>query len=83
MTIRQDRVLGQYRIGQLYEIDGRAGADIDKRGDLRRNESTAVLADLKEWIWTHASLTTLSIGNAAAYVVANRDRLTRFVQQCH
>jgi hypothetical protein len=50
------------------------------RGELRRAESAAVLAALKDWTWGQASLKTLSIGNAAAYVVANWDRLTRFVQ---
>jgi hypothetical protein len=33
---------------------------------------------MKSWLWSQASLKTLSIGNAAAYVVANWDRLTRF-----
>jgi transposase len=37
------------------------------------------LATFKDWIWSQASLKTLSMGNAAAYVVANWDRLTRFV----
>jgi transposase len=46
---------------------------------LRRTESAEVLALLKTWLWSQASLETLSIGNAAAYVVANWDRLTRFV----
>jgi transposase len=67
-------------IGQLYEIDARADGDAEKRAELRRTESAAVLATLKDWIWSQASLKTLSIGNAAAYVVANWDRLTRFVQ---
>jgi transposase len=66
-------------IGQLYEIDARAGAGAETRGELRRTESAAVLAAFKEWIWNQAPLKTLSIGNAAAYVVANWDRLTRFV----
>jgi transposase len=38
-----------------------------------------VLAALKEWLWHQATLKTLSIGKAAAYAVANWDRLTRFV----
>lgn len=66
-------------IGQLYEIDSQAGGDLEKRAELRRTESTVVLAALKDWIWSQAVLKTLSIGNAAAYVVANWDRLTRFV----
>jgi transposase len=66
-------------IGKLYEIDARADGDAKKRAELRRTESAALLAALKDWIWSQASLKTLSIGNAAAYVVANWDRLTRFV----
>jgi transposase len=34
---------------------------------------------MKSWLWSQASLKTLSIGKAAAYVVANWDRLTRFI----
>jgi transposase len=67
-------------IGTLYEIGARAGDDVERRGELRHTESAAVLAALKDWLWHQAALKTLSIGNAAAYVVANWDRLTRFVQ---
>lgn len=66
-------------IGALYEIDERAEGDLDKRAELRRTESAAVLATMKTWLWTKAELKTLSIGNAAAYVIANWDRLSRFV----
>jgi hypothetical protein len=38
-----------------------------------------VIATMKTWLWTQATLKTLSIGKAAAYVVANWDRLTRFL----
>jgi hypothetical protein len=38
----------------------------------------AVLAELKSWLWEQATLKTLSIGKAAAYMIANWDRLTRF-----
>jgi transposase len=66
-------------IGQLYEIDERAEGDLQKRSALRRTQSAEVTALLKTWVWSQASLKTLSIGNAAAYVVANWDRLTRFL----
>lgn len=66
-------------IGRLYEIDERAGDDLDVRRQLRRTESAAVLAELKSWLWDQAVLKTLSIGQAAAYTVGNWDRLTRFV----
>lgn len=67
-------------IGSLYEVDARAEGDLEKKAALRRTESVEVLADFKTWIWSQASLRTLSIGNAASYVVANWDRLTRFVK---
>lgn len=66
-------------IGQLYEIDERAGGDVGARAELRRTESAEVIATMKMWLWTQATLKTLSIGKAAAYVVANWDRLTRFL----
>ena len=66
-------------IGDLYAIDARAGDDAARRLELRRSESTEVLANLKTWLWSQAVLKTLSIGKAAAYTVANWERLTRFV----
>ncbi len=66
-------------IGALYEIDDRAGEDVALRAELRRTEAAAVLADFKTWLWELATLTSLSIGKAAAYAIANWDRLTRFV----
>jgi transposase len=66
-------------IGQLYEIDGRAEGDLARRAGLRRTASAEVIATMKTWLWTEATLKTLSIGKAAAYVVANWDRLTRFL----
>lgn len=66
-------------IGALYEIDARGDGDLARIAELRRTESAAVLAELKDWLWQRAGLKTLSIGNAAAYTVANWDKLTRFV----
>jgi transposase len=66
-------------IGKLYEIDERADGDLARKAELRRSESAGVIATMKAWLWGQASLKTLSIGNAAAYVVANWDRLTRFL----
>jgi transposase len=66
-------------IGQLYEIDERAAGDIARKAELRRTQSAEILATMKTWLWSHAALKSLSIGNAAAYVVANWDRLTRFL----
>jgi hypothetical protein len=67
-------------IGQLYEIDERAGEDADRRAELRRTESVAVLEQLKNWLWSQALLKTLSIGKAAAYTIANWERLTQFTK---
>lgn len=50
-----------------------------KLAALRRTESATILATMKTWLWSQATLKTLSIGNAAEYVIANWDRLTRFV----
>jgi len=66
-------------IGKLYEIDARAEGDITRRAPLRRAESTVVLDELKQWLGEQATLKTLSIGKAAAYTIANWNRLTRFV----
>lgn len=66
-------------IGALYEIDERAGDDLARRAELRRTEAAAVLGELKAWLWDQATLTSLSIGKAAAYAIANWERLTRFV----
>ena len=45
----------------------------------RRIESNAVLAKLETWVREQVTLKTLSIGKAAAYVIANWTRLTLFV----
>jgi transposase len=66
-------------IGELYEIDERAGDDLERRAELRRTESEAVLTKLKTWLWSQAILKSLSIGKAAAYAIANWERLTHFV----
>lgn len=67
-------------IGELYDIDERAEGDREKVAELRRTESAKVIATMKTWLWNQATLKTLSIGNAAAYVIANWDRLTRFLE---
>ena len=66
-------------IGELYAIDERSGDDRELRAKLRKEESPQVLAKLKTWLWSQAVLKTLSIGKAAAYAIANWERLTRFV----
>jgi hypothetical protein len=66
-------------IGALYDIDDRADGDLARLAELRRSESAAVLGELKTWLSKQAPLTSLSIGKATAYMIANWDRLTRFV----
>jgi transposase len=66
-------------IGELYDIDERAGDDCERLAELRNSESRAVIEKLKTWLWSQAVLKTLSIGKAAAYTIANWDRLTRFI----
>ena len=66
-------------IRELYDIDERAEGDLDRLAELRRTESSCVLEKMKTWLWSQATLKTLSIGKAAAYTIANWDRLTRFV----
>src|SRR5690606_37585980 len=67
-------------IRELYDIDERAEGDLDRLTELRRSESTRVLEKMKTWLWSQATLKTLSIGKAAAYTIANWERLTRFVE---
>ena len=50
------------------------------KAHLRRTQSADVLAKIKTWLWSQAVLKTLSIGKAAAYAIANWERLTRFVE---
>jgi hypothetical protein len=65
-------------IGELYDIDEKARGDLERMAELRRTESKQVLDKLKTWLWAQAVLKTLSIGKAAAYTIANWDRLKRF-----
>jgi transposase len=66
-------------IGKLYDLDDACGDDLEKRGEVRRTESSAVLADFKTWLSSQALLRSLSIGKAAMYTLGNWERLTRFV----
>lgn len=66
-------------IRELYDIDARAEGDRERLAELRRNESTPVLAKMKTWLWSQAPLRTLNIGTAARYALKNWERLSRFV----
>ena len=74
-----EAMLAMKWIGQLYDIDARAGDDLKLRAELRRTESAAVLAELKTWLWSQALLQSLSIGKASTYTINQWDNLTRFV----
>ena len=69
-----------FLLSELYDIDERAEGDLVKKAALRKKESAEIINTMKTWLRNQAALKTLSIGNAAAYVVANWDRLTRFLQ---
>jgi hypothetical protein len=61
-------------------IDERAGDEVERRLELRRSESTAVLDEFKTWLWSQAlCLKALSVGKAAAYTNAHWDRSRRSV----
>jgi transposase len=66
-------------ISALYEIDRSADGDITRLAELRRTESPRVLAELKDWLWSMATLKSLSIGKAAAYAIGIWPKLIRFV----
>ena len=66
-------------IGALYEIDRRAEGDLKRLAELRRTESGRVLDELKDWLGNQVTLTSLSIGKAAAYTLGNWPKLIRFV----
>ena len=66
-------------IGALYEIDRQADGDVARLAELRRTESVRVLDELKEWLSSMVTLTSLSIGKAAAYTLGNWPKLIRFV----
>ena len=66
-------------ISKLYQIDDRAGGNLEQRAVLRRAESAAVLGEFKIWLGEQATLKKLSIGKAAGYVLANWEPLTCFL----
>lgn len=66
-------------IGKLYQIDDRAGGNLEQRAELRRTESAAVLEELRTWLGEQAAFKALSIGKAAGYVLANWEQLSRFL----
>lgn len=74
-----EALVAMSKIKELYELDASAEGDLDELARVRRDESAAVLEELKAWLWAQAPLKTLSVGNAARYALGDWDRLTRFV----
>jgi len=74
-----EATLAMQWIRKLYELDAQTD-DVQARAEIRRTQSAAVLAEMKTWLWSQATLKTLSIGKAAGYTIANWERLTRFVE---
>jgi len=64
-------------IGALYEIDRSAEGDLARLAELRRTESVRVLDEIKEWLSSMITLTSLSIGKAAARQLAQADPVRR------
>jgi hypothetical protein len=56
-------------------------AHVFRKFEEAKPESAAILAEFKNWLWELDTLTSISIGKAAAYAIANCDRLTRFVDE--
>ena len=64
---------------RAFAIDREADGDLVRLADLRRIKSARVLDELKEWRSSMITLTSLSIGKAAAYTLGNWPKLIRFV----
>lgn len=67
-------------ISELYDLDAKAGDDLELRGRIRRKESTETLARMKEWLLKLPVLRSLDYGQAAQYANGHWTELTRFVE---
>ena len=72
------RVLGL--IGKLYEIEKRAGDDLELRRRLRDEESRWVLAEIQSWVFEVRSTPGTALHEAILYMTNRWSRLTRFVE---
>ena len=66
-------------IGKLYEIEQRAGDDLELRRRLRAEESRAVIAEIQSWVFAVRSLPGTGLHEAITYMTNRWSRLTRFV----
>ena len=67
-------------IGKLYEIEQRAGDDLELRRKLRDEESREVLAKIQAWVFAVRSLPGTALHEAILYMTNRWSRLTRFVE---
>jgi len=67
-------------ISELYDLDAKAGDDLELRGRIRREESAETLARMKEWLLQLPVLRSLDYGQAAQYALGHWTELTRFVE---
>lgn len=66
-------------IGKLYEIERRAGDDLEERRRLRDEESRKVLAEIQSWVFEVRSTPGTALHEAILYMTNRWSRLTRFV----
>ena len=66
-------------IAELYDADLRAGESAAVRAEIRATSSRDVCARLHAWLCNHSGPTSISIYAAAAYTLANWERLTVFL----
>jgi transposase len=67
-------------IGKLYEIEQRAGDDLELRRKLRDEESREVLGKIQAWVFAVRSLPGTALHEAILYMTNRWSRLTRFVE---
>jgi transposase len=66
-------------IGKLYEIDGRAGDDLEERGRLRKTETREALAEIQRWVFAVGPPPGSALYEAITYMTNRWSRLTCFV----
>jgi transposase len=66
-------------IGKLYEIEKRAGDDLELRRRLRDEESRKVIAEIQAWVFAVRSVPGTALHEAITYMTNRWSRLTRFV----
>jgi transposase len=65
-------------IGRLYEIEKRAGGDLEERRRLRHAESRAVLQEIRRWVFEVPCPPGTPLQEAIAYMTNRWSRLTSF-----